>query len=130
MVFVFLSFVSSIFITSCVFRVPESNISEQSNNYLRALRGGIFGRSGIEVSERDRKKALIAEYNALESSPNGKVVPWSGRNISGQVIAFSPYQVGSENCRQYIHKIFLSDAQVDINGAACRSRNGIWTPLF
>jgi surface antigen len=45
------------------------------------------------------------------------------------VIAAAPYQVGSQNCRQYTHTVTSDGHEVKARGAACRNKDGTWTPL-
>ena len=107
----------------------HSSKSSGSTTYIVALEGGIVGRTGIKLSDSDLQRALEAEYRALESSPLGQPVVWNGRNASGEVIAAAPYQVGSQNCRQYTHTITVEGKPTTARGAACRNDNGTWTPL-
>src|SRR5262245_37728768 len=79
--------------------------SSASTPYISALQGGIISRSGVDISDSDRQRALEAEYRALEAAPGGQPVTWSGRGVSGKVVAAAPYQVGSQNCRQYTHTV-------------------------
>lgn len=98
--------------------------------FIAALQGGIVARSGVELSKSDRQRALEAEYRALEAARGGQPVAWSGRGVSGEVVAAAPYQVGSQNCRQYTHTLTLEgNKQAVARGAACRNPNGSWTPL-
>lgn len=108
--------------------VLPSRVSS-SAQYITALQGGIVGRSGVEISNSDRSRALEAEYRALEAAPGFQPVAWEGRGVSGQVVAAAPYQVGSQNCRQYKHTLTSSGREVIARGAACRNANGTWTPL-
>lgn len=100
-----------------------------SATFIDALEGGIVGRTGIKLSDSDKQRALEAEYRALESSPLGQSVAWKGRNASGEVVAAAPYQVGSQNCRQYTHTVTIDDKPTMARGAACRNDDGTWTPL-
>ncbi|MBB5571907.1 MULTISPECIES: hypothetical protein [Rhizobium] len=100
-----------------------------SARYITALEGGIVGRTGIKLSDNDMQRALEAEYRALETAPLGQPVAWIGKNVSGQVVAAAPYQVGSQNCRQYTHTITVDDKPTQARGAACRNDDGTWTPL-
>ncbi len=101
-----------------------------SQTYLAALQGGIIGRLQVEdLSKADRQRALEAEYRALEAAPGGQPVAWKGSDISGEVVAAAPYQVGSQNCRQYSHTIVSGSQTQTARGAACRNPNGSWTPL-
>lgn len=97
--------------------------------YLNALQGGIAGRSGLTFSESDTQRALEAEYRALEAAPGGQPVTWESRNAKGSVVAAAPYQVGTQNCRQYRHVLEAGGKQATARGAACRNPDGTWTPL-
>lgn len=100
-----------------------------SAGYITALQGGIIGRSGVELGSSDRQRALEAEYRALEGAAVGQPVVWSGRNVSGRVVASAPYQVGSQNCRQYTHSVTIDGKETVARGSACRNDNGSWSPL-
>ncbi|MCX8998450.1 hypothetical protein NOF55_15150 [Rhizobiaceae bacterium BDR2-2] len=97
--------------------------------YLNALQGGIISRSGMSFGGSDTQRALEAEYRALEAAPGGQPVVWEGRDGKGSVVASAPYQVGTQNCRQYRHTIDASGRQTTVRGAACRNPDGTWTPL-
>ncbi|SIP94015.1 Surface antigen [Rhizobium sp. RU35A] len=99
-------------------------------DYIAALQGGIVGRLPAEISKSDRQRALEAEYRALEQGEVGQSVAWKGRGASGTVVAAAPYQVGSQNCRQYTHTVTSEDGEVSARGAACRNADGTWTPLL
>ncbi len=102
---------------------PETNL-------LASLGNGLLGNSASQLSAVDRKKALEAEYRALEYSPAGKSVSWSGAGSNaGEVTAAQPYQVGSQNCRQYSHNFTINGYQQTARGTACRNPDGSWTPL-
>ncbi|NTF41363.1 hypothetical protein A6U86_01575 [Rhizobium sp. AC27/96] len=100
-----------------------------SATFISALDGGIVERTGLKLSDSDKQRALEAEYRALESSPLGQSVVWKGRGASGEVVAAAPYQVGSQNCRQYTHTVTVDDKPTMARGAACRNDDGTWTPL-
>ena len=99
---------------------------------ITALNGGIVDPSiSGKWSKEDRKRSLEAEYRALEVAPSGQIVKWSGEKggVSGEVYAAQPYEVGSQNCRQYVHKVIQGAETVTARGTACRSDDGNWTPL-
>jgi surface antigen len=99
---------------------------------LQEMNGGLIrGPIGAGLSRRDRRSALEAEYKALEYTPSGQPVPWqnAGSKYRGQVVAGQPYQVGSQNCRQYTDTVFTADTSQTARGAACRNPDGSWTPL-
>lgn len=97
--------------------------------YLDALQGGIAARSGLSFGASDTQRALEAEYRALEAAPGGQPVTWEGRGAKGSVVAAAPYQVGTQNCRQYRHTLEADGKQTTVRGAACRNPDGTWTPL-
>lgn len=104
--------------------------SNTSASYIAALEGGVIGRqAGLSISKADRQRALEAEYRALEGSRGGQPVVWQGSGISGSVVAAAPYQVGSQNCRQYSHTVTVKGQDSVARGAACRNADGTWTPL-
>jgi surface antigen len=115
----------------------EANASvrepETSAYYIQALKGGLVSRiSGVKLSSSDRARALETEYKVLEAAPSGQSVAWQGSgSLKGQVMAAVPYQVGSQNCRQYTHSLVIKDSVEPLvaRGAACRNANGSWTPL-
>lgn len=105
---------------------------ETSAYYIQALNGGLISRvAGVKLSSADKARALEAEYKVLEGAPSGQTVTWQGSGIRGEVVAAVPYQVGSQNCRQYSHSVTVKSAAAPVvaRGAACRNRNGSWTPL-
>lgn len=98
---------------------------------LRNMNGGLIGGTvGSGLTERERRTALEAEYRALEYTPSGQAVAWTGdAGRSGEVIAAQPYRVGSQDCRQYTHKVTISGQTGQARGTACRNADGSWTPL-
>ncbi|KSV95627.1 hypothetical protein [Sinorhizobium sp. GL28] len=101
-----------------------------STTYIAALQGGVIGRlADLDIGTSDRQRALEAEYRALEAAPGGQPVTWNGRGVSGSVVAAAPYQVGSQNCRQYSHTVTIKTQAKTARGAACRNPDGSWTPL-
>jgi surface antigen len=109
----------------------QMSSSSPEDMYLKALHGGLIGQVGnVALTDDDRETALRAEYKALESAPGGQSVPWTGQSgITGQVVAATPYQVGSQNCRQYTETVNAATGPVTKRGAACRNSDGTWTPL-
>lgn len=101
-----------------------------SATYIAALQGGVVERAGgASLGRADRQRALEAEYRALEAAPGGQPVTWGSGDVKGSVVAAAPYQVGSQNCRQYSHTVTVDGKIATARGAACRNPNGTWTPL-
>jgi len=111
----------------------DTSEPETSAFYIQALKGGLVSKiPDVKISAADRSRALEAEYKVLENTPSGQAVAWEGSGgMKGEVIAAVPYQVGSQNCRQYSHSIALKPGAEPklARGAACRNANGSWTPL-
>jgi len=98
--------------------------------YITALQGGLVSRNtATQLSKADLQRALEAEYRALEAAPGGQPVVWEGKGVNGSVVAAAPYQVGSQNCRQYSHTLTVEGRQTVTRGAACRNADGAWAPL-
>ncbi|MDX3927430.1 MAG: hypothetical protein QHC90_16695 [Shinella sp.] len=101
-----------------------------AGRYISSLQGGLISRNtAASLSSADRQRALEAEYRALEAAPGGQPVVWEGRGVKGSVVAAAPYQVGSQNCRQYSHTVTAGSRETVSRGAACRNDDGTWTPL-
>lgn len=100
---------------------------------LEPLQGGLIGRVDLPpISRADRLAALQSEYRALEFTPPGDAVNWrSGDSaLSGAVVPSQPYRVGSQDCRQYTHKVTSgAGAPTVMRGTACRNPDGSWTLL-
>jgi surface antigen len=93
--------------------------------------GLITGSLGEGFGSGDRKKALEAEYRALEYTPSGQPVTWSGRaGRTGDVVAAQPYRVGSQDCRQYTHRVVINGTTRTARGTACRNVDGSWATLI
>lgn len=99
---------------------------------VEAMAGGLVGAlGGAELDSRDRRRALEAEYRALEYMQAGQAVFWgkAGSDRYGEVVPGSPYRVGSQDCRQYKHTIQIDKRARTARGTACRNPDGSWTPL-
>lgn len=103
-----------------------------SQSIVAAMGEGLVGAAfSPPLGERDRLRALEAEYRALEYGSAGQAVAWkSDKGIpSGEVVAFQPYRVGSQDCRQYTHTVVAGSETRSMRGTACRNEDGSWTPL-
>ncbi len=99
---------------------------------INAMAGGLIGGNvGSGLSGSERVQALEAEYRALEYAPVGQSVVWGKKNSGryGEVVAATPYRVGSQDCRQYTHTVHVSSTPNVARGTACRNADGSWTPL-
>lgn len=97
-----------------------------------AMAGGLIGGDiGKGLNASDKRKALAAEYQALEYSQGGQAVTWTGGSAgrSGTVVPAQPYRVGSQDCRQYNHTVIVDGVTQSARGTACRNADGSWTTL-
>jgi len=110
---------------------PPSN-TKVATTIISAMAGGLVGGSiGSGLNDGEKRKALEAEYKALEYTASGQKVTWKSDSSahSGEVVAAQPYRVGSQDCRQYTHTVFTGTASQTARGTACRNGDGSWTPL-
>lgn len=111
---------------------PGADNGRVAATIIQAMGGGLVGgQIGEGLGDRDRRSALEAEYRALEYTQSGRPVGWKGNRSDryGEVVAAQPYRVGSQDCRQYTHTIFMGGQSRSARGTACRNPNGSWTPL-
>jgi len=101
-----------------------------SATIISAMGSGLLGGSiGSGLNESDKRRALEAEYQALEYAPGGQPVTWESGNLRGEVIAYQPYRVGSQDCRQYVHTVQSGGVPQSVRGTACRNTDGSWMPV-
>lgn len=98
--------------------------------YAELVHGPLSGDIGSALSPAARKQALEAEYQALESMKSGEIIHWQySVTQNGKITPFPPYQVGSSNCRRYVHAVSIDGQTRQSAGTACRDNEGNWTPL-
>lgn len=94
-----------------------------------ALEGALSGADvGLSLTERDREKALKAEYEALEYGRPGQPTRWRDRRSGngGEITVGSTYQVNRLECREYTHKVSIGGRNRVVRGTACRQPDGVW----
>ena len=107
------------------------NSSQQQSLTHPKLNGAIIGQQiGTGLDATSIRAALQAEYDALETGKPGQNINWAGSNgLTGFVTPQQTYQVGSQNCRRYIHTIVLNGQRQQGSGTACRNPDGSWSAL-
>jgi surface antigen len=111
---------------------PGSAAGPTPAELLAPLKGGLFAEDQtITLNERERTRAVAAEYTALEAGFGQPAIAWTDEagGSSGSVVAGAPYRVGSQDCRPYTHTISKAGAQRAASGSACRQPNGAWLRL-
>ena len=95
--------------------------------------GAVAAYAGLaaHLDEADRRRALDAEFSALETGGPGYPIGWKGENgTHGTVVAGPPYnRSGFQSCRDYSHTIYIDNRPQIARGAACRAADGRWQPV-
>jgi surface antigen len=97
-----------------------------------AVLGGLVGGTiGNALDEQDRRRAYMAETQALEYGGSGSPVSWQGEHAAhGTIIAGPAYpQGGYDRCREYTHTIYIQGKPEAVRGVACRNPDGTWTRI-
>jgi surface antigen len=94
-----------------------------------AVVGGIVGSQiGRDMDRHDRELAEEAEYEALERGYSGRARVWrnSRNGHYGEVVPSRPYRRGGNDCRDYVHTVYIDGRPQTLRGTACRSHDGTW----
>jgi surface antigen len=99
---------------------------------LGAALGGFLGnRIGVALDDDDKRRAYVAQMQALEAGPSGAPVAWrnpdSGRY--GNVVPGPAFQQNGASCRQYTHTVYIDGQPQTQRGTACRNPDGTWTTI-
>ncbi len=104
--------------------------SRLNPKYSELAKGPLAGQLGSSLSKSAMQQAIQAEYKALEGSRSGEITRWeSSTTQNGKITPFPPYQVGSSNCRRYVHSVSNDGKTSQATGTACRNKDGVWSPL-
>lgn len=96
---------------------------------IGAVLGGLIGHEiGTALDERDRERALAAEYQALEYGRSGAKVGWTNPDSGhyGEVVPGPAYESSGNQCRTYTHTIYIDGSPQTASGTACRRPDGTW----
>jgi surface antigen len=94
-----------------------------------AVIGGLVGGAvGNALDEQDRRRAYMAEMEALEYGGPGAPVSWRGEHGAyGTIVAGPPYVYQNhQRCREYTHTIHINGRPEVARGIACRNPDGTW----
>lgn len=96
-----------------------------------AVIGGLIGGAlGSSLDTEDRRRAYLAEVDALENGGPGAPRTWHGTTSHGTVVPGPTYVTGAyPRCREYNHTIYIDGRPSTARGVACRSPDGNWAPL-
>lgn len=97
-----------------------------------AVVGGIVGNEiGRSLDARDRQLAREAEYDAWERGEPGRPVRWRNPDNGryGEVIPEARYRRGPQDCRDFVHKVYIDGRPQQMRGTACRNPDGTWSQV-
>lgn len=95
-----------------------------------AVLGGIVGNDiGRQLDQRDRLLAQQAERDAFERGQSGQPIQWRNPDNGryGEVVPEAPYRRGAQDCRNFLHKVYIDGRPQSMRGTACRNPDGTWT---
>ena len=97
-----------------------------------AVVGGIVGNEiGRSMDRQDRMLAQQAEYAALERGESGRPHQWRNPDNGryGEVIPEARYRRGPQDCRDFVHKVYIDGRPQQMRGTACRNPDGTWSQV-
>lgn len=92
--------------------------------------GGLIGnRIGAAMDDEDKRRAYVAQVEALDRGASGAPVGWenpdSGRR--GTIVPGPQYDRRGMQCRSFTHTIYIDGRPQVARGDACRNPDGTWT---
>jgi surface antigen len=94
--------------------------------------GGIIGSEiGRGLDEEERRRAMEAEYEALEHGQEGAPRRWrsSRQGRYGSVTPGRRYTYREQTCREFEHTIYIDGRPETMRGKACRQPDGTWKQI-
>jgi surface antigen len=88
-------------------------------------------RAGAKLDDEDKRRASVAELQALETGPSGAPVAWRNPDTGryGNVVPGPVYQENGVACREYTHTVYLDGSPQTEHGTACRRSDGTWASV-
>ncbi len=79
------------------------------------------------LSAKERDEAVSAQFYALQFGRPSVFRNWQGETGAFGKVSVGPYvRVNSLDCREFEHKVTISDEVYVRQGMACREQNGGW----
>jgi surface antigen len=84
--------------------------------------------AGAALDDEDKRRASVAELQALETGPSGAPVAWRNPETGryGNVVPGPVYQENGVACREYTHTVYVEGNAQTEHGTACRKSDGTW----
>ena len=88
-------------------------------------------RAGAKLDDEDKRRASVAELQALETGPSGAPVAWRNPETGryGNVVPGPVYQENGVACREYTHTVYSDGSPQTQHGTACRRSDGTWASV-
>jgi surface antigen len=88
-------------------------------------------RAGAALDDEDKRRAVVAELQALETGPSGAPVAWRNPETGryGNVVPGPVYQENGVACREYTHTVYIDGSAQTGHGSACRRSDGTWASV-
>jgi surface antigen len=88
-------------------------------------------RAGTSLDEEDKRRASVAELQALETGPSGAPVAWRNPDTGryGHVVPGPVYQENGVACREYTYTVYIEGNLLTGHGTACRKSDGTWVTV-
>ena len=109
----------------------KAGSGEVAQSIINAMHGGLVGGRSAATSSDERRAGPGGRVSRARIHP-GRAESGVGQRAGGrygEVVAASPYRVGSQDCRQYAHTVYTGGQPQKARGTACRNADGGWTPL-
>src|ERR1700733_5766984 len=94
--------------------------------------GALLGdRAGAALDDEDKRRAVVAELQALETGPSGAPVAWRNpeSGLYAKVFPAPVYQENGAACREYTHTVYIEGSAQTEHGTACRRSDGTWASV-
>ena len=80
------------------------------------------------LTREEQHQIAASELRALEYGESGQGILWSGGRpeVSGSIVAFQLYRVGSSSCRRFEHKMKRKGKNRKAIGTACKRNDERW----
>jgi len=84
--------------------------------------------AGAMLGDEDKRRAFIAQFQALETGPSGAPVAWRNPETGryGNVVPGPVYQENGVACREYTQTVYIDGSPQTEHGTACRKSDGTW----
>src|ERR1700691_1260964 len=94
--------------------------------------GALLGdRAGAALDDEDKRRAVVAELQALETGPSGAPVAWRNPETGryDNVVPGPVYQENGVACPEYTPPVYHDGSAQTQHGSPCRRSDGTWASV-